>query len=96
MSKIYINFREIREANYVLPYMGSRADRAKKQIEMIKMELPVCLRDKYQIGQRMEQVHRRIGRLESQIDQLHEITNFCVEQYEAAEYENNRNAEMFL
>lgn len=96
MSKIYMDFSEIRKANYVLPYLEMKAESVKRRIDRLKREMPDAVRDSYQISQRLEQVCRSIGGVEYQINQLHEVTNFCVEQYEAAEYENSRNAEAFL
>lgn len=96
MSKIYVNYSEIRKANFVLPYLEMKADSVKRRIARTRRELPDDICSSYEIGQRLEQVCRSVGAVEYQMNQLHEVTNFCVEQYEAAEYENSRNAEAFL
>lgn len=96
MAKIYVNFREIREANYSLLYIVSKADYVKRQIYRCKREMPDYLCDSYQIGQRLDRVYEKVEEVEHQVSQLHKVVNCCVKQYETVENENSRNAEAFL
>ena len=96
MAKIYVNFREIREANYSLLYIASRADFVKRQIYRCKRELPDDICARYQIGQRLECVCGKVEEVEQRISQLREVVNCCIRKYEAAENENSRNARAFL
>lgn len=96
MSKIYVNYGRIREGNYALPYMESKENSVKKRVNRLKNNIPACICDKYQIRQRLEQICKDISEIERQTSQLYEITNSCMEQYEAAENENSRNIKEFL
>ena len=96
MPKIYVNFKEVRKANYVLPSLSMKMEAIQKQIDRVKSEMPEDVRRSYQIGQRLEQIRSSIGTVEARLDQLHETANYCMEQYEAAEYEISRNAKAFL
>lgn len=95
MSKIYVNFSEIRSSNCELPYLELRAGIIKKRMCRLKEEVPDYICEKYQIGQRLELLCKDIGELVERLDELYEVTKYCVEQYEEAEYENERNAGAF-
>lgn len=96
MSDIYVNMRKVRDANYDLPHLEEKADLLKRRTQSMKRKIPVYILNKYQIGERMDTVCKEIGKLETRIRKLHEVTNVCIEQYAYAEYENSRNAEAFL
>lgn len=94
-SGIYVNLREVRDANYDLPYVEAGADYVKMQALRMKRNIPDCISNKYQIRQRMDMVCREIGKLEMRIGRLYEATNSCMEQYADTEHENNKNAQAF-
>lgn len=95
MPKIYVNYREIRDANYMLPRMESKAISVKRRIHRLKNNISQDISEQYEIGQRLYRVCRQIGELEEKINQLYQVTNYCMMQYEEAEYENVKNAEAF-
>jgi len=95
MSKIYVNFKKIRDANYDLPYLEVKAAYVKKHIDKMKRELSGEIFNNVQIRQRLEKISQKTGELGEQIDELFTVTNSCVEQYEATEYEISMNAKAF-
>ena len=64
-------------------------------IDMVA-EIPDYILSKYQIGQRLSDACREIGRLGDRLGYLYEIINVCMEQYADTEIENKRNADAFL
>lgn len=94
-SGIYVNLREVREANYDLPYVETRAEDVMRRTLRMKREIPDCISNQYRIRQRLEMVCKEIGKLEIRIDRLYEATNACMEQYADTEYENSKNAQAF-
>lgn len=95
MSQIYVNCREIRDANYKLPPMELKAVSVKRRICRLKNNISEDISEQYEIGRRLHQICRQIGELEEKIDQLYQVTDYCMMQYEEAEYENVKNAKAF-
>lgn len=96
MSRIYVNIRGIRNANYNVPSILSGVSHAGKSLKNLSRKIAAEIRAGRRIQQRLDHAYAEIRALEKQIDELYKITNSCVAQYESAERENSRNAEMFL
>ncbi len=96
MSAIYIHLNRVREANYTLPDIEDGALLVRSRIQRTKKEIPDYILSKYQIGQRLSDACREIGRLGDRLGYLYEIINVCMEQYADTEIENKRNADAFL
>lgn len=95
MREMYVNFRKIKNSNYELPYLELRTNLVRKRVYRLKEELPVDICERYHIGQRMETLCKDMSELAGRLEQLYKITNYCVEQYEDAEYENEMRARSF-
>lgn len=93
---IYVDLRSIRDANYDLPCMESRADAACRRLRRLKRELPDNILKKYRIGERLGCLCREAEALSEQLGKVYEVTNWCVDQYAEAEYENEKNAKEFV
>lgn len=95
MGEIYVDFRKIKNSNYKLPRMELRTSHIRKSVYRLNEELPVEISERYHIGQRLESLCKDIDGLANRIEKLYKITNYCVEQYEDAEYENEMKARSF-
>lgn len=95
MSKIYVNCREIRDANFTLRNLETKAKSVNKQIYRLKSGMSDDING-CNIKQRLEQICHSIDTVEVWFEQLYKTANYCMEQYEAVEYEISRNAEAFL
>lgn len=95
MPALYIDLNGIRDANYTVPSMGLQLDAVKRQSRRLKGQIPDCIQEKYQIGERLKNIERELEKLELQIDELYEVTSYCVEHYIRAEQRNSTNAKAF-
>lgn len=91
-----MHWNRVREANYILPAVKLEARLVRGRIQRTRREIPTNIMFKFQIGQRLTNVYQDIGRLEAKLNDLYEVTNICMRQYEDTENENTRNAEAFL
>lgn len=95
MSMIYIDMREIRNANYNVLPISSEVNHAQKKLRTLRWNIEEEIAAHKRIGQRLAGLCNEMGLLERWINELYEITNLCVMQYETAERENFHNAELF-
>lgn len=96
MACIYVDLNEVRNADYDLLLAENKAAYVKRRLKRIKSEIPECVASRYEIGQRLEGVCKEIGNIEKRIAKLYEAVDICMEQYEYAEYENEKNAGQFF
>ncbi len=95
MSQIYINLSEVRNANYEMPSLASKADNAKRAVGLMRYRIPTDVAERYNIKQRLGDVYLEISKIEAKIDELYAVTNSCVEQYARAEQINSNNIDAF-
>lgn len=96
MSYIYVNWKEVKDANYDLPPVEAKAGYVKWRTQIIKREIPDCISEKFQIGNRLDIICKEIDQIENTIERLYRVTNLCMEQYADTEAENSHNAQKFI
>ncbi len=95
MSRIYVNISEIRNANYGMPSLSSKADNVKRAVGLMRYRVIAEVAARYSIKERLNDVYREIGKIEEKMDEMYAVTNSCVEQYDQTERENSHNIDQF-
>ena len=96
MTEIYINLRDVHCANYELPGVEDRAERIRRQMFLLKDEVPDEILNRHQIGQRFDTLCRNMKKWRDEVDELFEVTKSCMEYYAEAERKNEKNADALM
>lgn len=94
---IYINVRpkEICIENHKITGIVRKVELVENTIKSLSYRAKPEIAGRYGISQRMRAIQKEVGQLENRIEELHSVTEICMEQYRKTENEINRNAGAF-
>lgn len=93
--EIYVNVKEVRNANYNVLSIASKVGSAEKSLGSLRIRVAEEIASGQCIRQRLTDAYNEMNSLKYQINELYKITASCAAQYEAAEHANLHNAELF-
>lgn len=93
--EIYVNVKEVRNANYNIPSIASKVEGVGKSLGSLRTRMAEEIVAQQRIRQRLTDAYNEMSSLERQLNELYKITDSCVTQYETAERANLHNAELF-
>ena len=94
---MYIKFdiKRMRSANYALPTQLAKMAGIKRGIGLLRWRIPEQIRNKRNIGQRMNSIYAQLAEMEKDINRIYDVTNQCLYQYSKKKKKNTSNANRF-
>lgn len=94
---MYLKFdiKRVRMANYALPTQLAKIAGIKRGIGLLRWRIPEQIRNKRDIGSRVNLLYRQLAEIETEINRIYEVTNQSLYQYANMEEKNTLNANRF-
>ena len=91
---MYLKFdiKRVRMANYALPTQLAKIAGIKRGIGLLRWRIPEQIRNKRDIGSRVNLLYRQLAEIETEINRIYEVTNQSLYQYANMEEKNTKMA----
>ena len=80
---MYLKFdiKRVRIANYALPIQLVKIAGVKRGIGLLRWRIPEQIRNKREIGRRVNSLYRQLAGIEADINKIYDVTNQSLYQY---------------